>query len=95
MLKPKDDLPFTLRGYHRVADRRRAQLHVVDADVSDKPQPRSGRDDVAESFAAAEEIAGILAAQAGDDIAFYRHQAAQIFLFMNNAGWTISRRKGG
>lgn len=74
-------------AYKTVAERRRTRAAPA------KPAPAEPRrDELADSLAAAEEIAGILAAQAGDDVTYYRHQASQIVGFMLNAGWTITRR---
>lgn len=88
MAERKADLPFTLRGYRTVAERRRARLSVVPKEPPAPPR----RDELSESLAAAEEIAEILAAQNGDDVEYYRHQATQIVGFMLNSGWSIVRR---
>ena len=45
-----------------------------------------------EAALAAEELAGILAAQAGDDIAYHREAAARLLRFMSLRGWTLVRQ---
>lgn len=81
---------FTVRGYQVAARRRRAKS--MTSTPIPPGIPASRRDELAESLAAAEEIAEILAAQAGDEVAYHRHQASQIVGFMLNSGWTITRR---
>jgi hypothetical protein len=89
----KADLPFTLRGYRTVAARRRNRTGGVrppTVEAERATQPR--RDELTDLMAVSEEVAEILAAQASDDITYYRRQANQIVGFMVNAGWTIQRR---
>lgn len=56
------------------------------------------KDSEQDRAALAQEIAEILAAQAGDDVTYHRHAASQIVLCLHVSGWRLvppSPKDGG